>query len=182
MSHEIDYPNNGVGFPLAEILRRGETGLVNESIISASGAELTCRISPREILISDQSVDYWMWAGITRIDKISFDVFTRDRTLLDNPMCVHPDFFANKFIGSAIDHLIKATDITGCLGKWYGGRRNYIEFMQNYEESGDKVKAAQTTWSGRTFTQYGFGLVSENEVFLDLEDKIKCVEATFRRS
>lgn len=188
MSKEIDYPyTQAGGAPLIELLQRGQVDQVRKIITGGSGRELLFEASPDEVLLRDteSDIDYWMFAKVDDSRNVTFDLHTRKNgrgfRLLYQPFEIHPDFFANKFVGACINHFEQTGGVNGLRGKWYSKSVNFKQFMDSYEVNQDKVKAALSTWSGKTYSNFGFGNLTKDEIFMHTERANPMIEALFRK-
>lgn len=185
MSQEIEYPFNGVGIPFSEMLPQSLSGQIEGFKETASGREIYYRISSREIYIVDRKLpdnDYHLFAKVDYLGSVSFGIRTRPaKEDPKKPFDVHPDFFASEFIKMALNHFQNSTEVISCRGKWHPGSMNLTEFMEHFDKTGDKVESALNTWSGRNYTQNGFGQLSEREVLVRINSNHPFVEAIFRR-
>jgi len=184
---EIDYPKVGAGIDFAPILTSVPSNpllIDTNSIISASGRPLDIQVGQNYLNVrdADRANDrYAMQAFIDRHGLLRFSLFTRIKPKpcgIQAP--VHPDFFAGKFVGVAIQHLNRFRDIDAIVSEWGEKSIGYASFMRALEETGDKTEAAKSTWSWQTFSQHGFSVVRDIRIDLDPTSE-PFIDATFAR-
>ncbi len=184
---EIDYPKVGAGIDFAPILTSVPNSPLIDTrrILSASGRPLDIRIGQNYLNVrdADKANDrYALEAFVDRHGKLRFSLFTRIKPKpcgIQAP--VHPDFFAGKFVGVALAHLTRFRDIDAIVSEWGKRSIGYQAFMSSFEETGDKIQAAQATWSWRTFSRHGFSNV--NDVRIDMDPTTEpFIDATFTRT
>jgi hypothetical protein len=188
MSQEFIYPYTETGgVQITELLHKGQIDYVSAIITGASGRILHFEASPKEVVLkeTDINADYWMYANIDNLRYVSFDLHTRKHgtgsRLFYQPFDVHPDLFAAKFVGVCIDHFEKTGEVQGLRGKWHSRGVNFKQFMTSYLQDHDKVKAAKSTWSGRTYASYGFGDISDDSIFMHIDQDNPMIDTLFKK-
>ncbi len=147
--HEYPVNRNGVGINFENL--RDNKG----ALISASGRIIHSEISDNEIYLEDGG--YSMQATLGD-DFLSFYIYTKNIQTGKK----HPDFFAAKFVGLAVNHFeSKGLPIEKVRDVWPRWSDNYTMFMEEFENSQDKVEAAKSTWSSKVYEDLGFKLNEE---------------------
>lgn len=169
MKTEIDYPFEGGGIRMEEILSKGERDVVRGTTTGGSGNELYYTVTPDLIYFADSSdgrdKKYWMGAHVDIDGNFMFDVVTRRDA---EP---HPDFFARRFVGVALQQLETRLSQAGrsietCRGRWEPTSINYGQFFENYRATKSRRQAALSTWTGQVFSGYGFDQIHNGDVHI----------------
>jgi hypothetical protein len=183
---EIDYPNGPTGIDFTPILAstpnhptHHETGRV----ISASGRLLDFQVGQAYLHLKDTekaNSGYFMEAFLDRHGVLRFSLTTRRQPGVPNQQfAVHPDFYAGKFAGVALQHFGTFRAIEAITSEWCKKSVSFPRFMDTFERTGDKITAAQNTWAWETYSKYGFTDITKVQLDIDT-DWPPFIEATFK--
>ena len=163
---------------------------IQEQIQGSLGA-VNCLITPSYIAFSDVlSPMYKLEAWVDFSGVLEFHLFTRDQTKKQFPKTRHrhPDMSAKDFVLLSFRHFEKhKVTVNACKSTWYPyNSDNYDTFCKIYEQTHDLVLAAQSTWSGKVFTQLGFSHITKNDILVEYEQenngaKIAQITAIFKK-
>lgn len=163
------------GIPFQQLIERVAKREYTGRFTAGSGRTLRYLINDKNIEIKDVlNTKYYMDATASIDGSVSFLIRTRlftqkrrtEGRLTEEDR--HKDMDAKKFIGFALDYFTsKGINITTCRGVWQiGNSDNFDTFMEEYQKHHDKVRAAKSTWSGKTFGFYGFTHIEEDNIEL----------------
>lgn len=124
-------------------------------LVSESGRIIQLEISNSEIYLEDGGFSMQATLGD---NFLSFFVYTKNIQTGKK----HPDFFAAKFVGLAVNYFeSKGSPIEKVRDVWPRWSDNYTMFMEEFKKSQDKVRAAKATWSNKVYGDLGFRLDEE---------------------
>jgi hypothetical protein len=185
---KINYPYEPgkIGIPFNEILNASRSGVENGVIISGSGRQINFEINKTAFKLFDtEFVDRMMYAhndnGI-----LTFTLQTKNSKLDEDdkfPWEKYPDMFAKNFVGIVLHYFRNMNiKIFTCKGVWYPNSDNYAAFMKNLNNGLSMENAARNTWSGRTFSEYGYSTIRREDVIYGSYEDKNCVTADFHRN
>jgi hypothetical protein len=173
------YEPGKFGIPFEKIDQFYKERRKKGKILSGSGRILMCEMDRRSFGICDSKFKERRMSAAVGHGIITFDLRTRDSDLdmrHNFPWERHPDMFAKIFVGMEIQHFEdKGLKVNTCRGSWGFFSENLRTYRRELKKSGDKVKAAKSTWSGQTFMEYGFTEIEEK----DIEEKENYIQADF---
>jgi len=176
------YEPGKFGIPFEKIDQLYKERRKKGKILSGSGRILICKIDKHSFGIYDSKLQERTMSAAVDDGIITFNLQTKnsDRDMRQEfPWERHPDMFAKKFVGMALQYFgDKRIEIDTCRGSWGFLSENLRAYRRELKKSGDKVKAAKSTWSGQTFMGYGFTQIEEK----DIEEKENYIQVDFHRS
>jgi hypothetical protein len=181
------YKLGKVGIPFEELFRLSRNGREEGVVVSGSGRKLAYEIknttlSVRDLEFPDRQLSAKVEGGIATFASQTRVTIQSNKN--NSLRTRHPDMFAGKFTGIALQYFgDTGININTCKGIWQYWSDNFISFNRVFGQSGDKVKAAKSTWSGQTFIKNGFSEISEKDIKLGstLADS-RCLTAEFHRN
>jgi hypothetical protein len=175
------YEPGKFGIPFEKIDQFYKEKRKKGKILSGSGRTLVCEIYKNSFGICDSKFQERTMSALVNDGVVTFDLRTKksDRDMRQKfPWERHPDMFAKKFVGMALQYFgDKGIEINTCRGSWGSFSDNLRAYNHELKKSGDKVKAAKSTWSGQAFIEYGFTQIEEK----DIEENEYYIQADFHR-
>ena len=156
-------------------IRNVQTGY----IVAGSGNNLYYKTASNFVYVYDmyEGQPVRMKASTSLDGKVAFDIRTKDFKTVSK----HPDMYAAQFIGFAFEYFINS-GITPKGGRttWQQGTSdNYQMFVDEYDKSKDKIKAAKSTWTGKVLKNFGFLPEKDSVEITETEENGKIVRVVF---
>jgi len=167
----INYPfrPGSEGIPFKTVFDNYVHKINDGEIIGGSGANLSYAIE-RGLLYVEDSVfgDRFMHAYVED-GFAQFNIRTKtsplDTIRHEFPWPRHPDMFAKKFIGVALEHFKNdGIEIIGCIGVWEPNSDNHAIYTRELAVDGNRLRAAKATASAKMFAAHGFNKITSNEI------------------
>ncbi len=129
-----------------------------QDVEGGSGNVVVSEISENKISLTDQTSEnkFKLVATVDKDNVLLFDLRTREKNA--DGEVVHPDLFAAKFLGYALEYFkANGKEITKAKSIWKPWSVNYKTYMR-LSKTSDAKEAASKTWAGQTFGFYGFSV------------------------
>lgn len=185
----INYPYElgKAGIPFEKIFKLQKEGRIAGIVDSGSGKKLNFRVEENLIEIRDAEFQYRYMRARVEDRAVNFSLYTtylNKKSIEDFPWERHPDLFADRFVGIALQYFEdRQVKIEICRDTWMPDSDNFIAYREELNRSGDKVKAAKNTWSGKIYAKYGFSEIGEKDIKLgSVSEDSYCVLADFHRA
>lgn len=161
------------------VSRMAKKGMHVDMFNSPTGKHIECFVTPYRIHVFDQEETYYELKAFINHGIAEFTFSTR-RINGDLRLAAHPDFYAGKFVGFALDYFTQQKqEPTTIRGRWSAETLAQVwgEYMDARRTTDSKVAAASQTWSGKTYAAHGYFLFRE----ADVQEEGSLVEAYFRK-
>lgn len=190
------YEEGQFGIPFVEIFSRINNGKNGDEIVGGSGRRLCYRLSRGRRLLNFQVFDlddlyYALESTLDMSDSvIGFSLNTKIKPSdiqFGIGQTRHPDLFARKFIGVALEFFENlGYRINCCKAYWVNEEMeeyadNYHSFMNAFRRTGNKAESARLTWTGRALAEYGFTAITDDDVHIIQDPNDNEVYAYFRK-
>jgi hypothetical protein len=181
------YKSGEFGIPFRDIFEHFKNGQKAGTVIGGSGREINFIITKNSLSIYDAEFsDRGMSSMVDKHNILTFWIQTEISKLDWSekfPWKRHPDMFAKDLIHVALQHFEDAnTRIDICRGKWRYFSINHQAYREEFERSGDRVKAAKNTWSGQRFIECGFSEIDAEDIRYEaLTRNSDLIQADFHR-
>lgn len=141
-------------------------------LITGSRRPVSATLEESQIrIVALDDDEYEMSAEVDYKGAFNFRVYTA--LPLKGETVRHPDFFAGKFVDFALRNFEQnGVVINRFIGDWGKDSVNHKQFTQVFSKTGDRVRAAENTWSGRKAREHGFRLPSEQYVISACPERI----------
>jgi hypothetical protein len=164
------YEPGKFGIPFEKIFENFRNGQQTGTVISGSGREIEFRISKTSLSVCDSEfTDRGILAMVDNQDILTFWIQTEisklDWSVKKIPWNKHPDMFAKDLIYAALQHFENTntrTDICRCIWRYFS--TNHQTYREEFKRSGDRVKAAKSTWAGQRLIECGFSEIHDKDI------------------
>lgn len=177
------------GIQMSQLFGRLHNGEAQGTLQTGSGRELRFFGNSFLFNIRDNNVpsNYFM-SAVCEGRIISFNLRTVIDLLDSTGVKIrlrHPDMYAGKFVGSALDYFESCgNNISVCKSVWLPpGSDNYDIFMKAFQKTGDKLQAAKATIDAGILAKYGFHNIDEEGILMEPLSEINGfkIKASFAR-
>lgn len=148
------------------VSRMAKKGIHADLFHSPTGKHITCLVTPYRIHMFDQDETFYELRAFIHHGIVDFTFSTR-RINGDLHLVPHPDFYAGRFVGFALNYFTQYNQTpTTIRGRWSPENLPHVwgEYQDALRTTDSKVEAASQTWSGRTFAKHGYFLFREFDV------------------
>lgn len=161
------------------VSRMAKKGIHADIFHSPTGKHIECLVTPYRIHVFDRHETFYELKAFVNHGVAEFTFSTR-RINGDLRLVPHPDFYAGRFVGFALNYFTQHNQTPTIIrGRWSPENLAQVwgEYMDALRLTDSKVTAASRTWSAQTFAKHGYFLFRES----DVEEKGSTIETYFKK-